>query len=77
MKGDKLGRQGGSRSQEQPRREIMKGAEWDTRRQKPKATQKWNHEGSRLRRQGGSPEQSRKEIVKGDKAAAAAKSRPE
>ena len=36
MKGDKLGRQGGSGSQEQPKMEIMKGEgrqAWKTRRQ--------------------------------------------
>ena len=34
MKGDKLGRQGGSGRQEQPRREIMKGDKLGTRRQR-------------------------------------------
>ena len=39
MKGDKLGRQGGSGSQEQPRMEIMKGA-----------AQNGDHEGRQMKR---------------------------
>ena len=54
----KLGRQGDSDSQEQPRKEIIKR--------------------DKLERQGGSGSQEkRREIVKGDKGEAAAKSSPE
>ena len=57
MKGDKLGRQSGSGSQEQPKSKIMKGDKlgrqrnhegrqaWETRRRQPRATQKGDHEG--------------------------------
>ena len=64
MKGDKLGKQDGSGSQEQPRMEIMKGDKGsETRQQRqPRAAQNGDHE---------------KESMKRDKAAAAAKSSPE
>ena len=71
MKGDKLGRQGGSRSQEQPRREIMKGDKLE--RQGGSGSQEQPKreimKGDKLGRQGGSgsQEQPRKEIMKGDK----------
>ena len=64
MKGDKWRRQGGSSSQDQPRMEIMKGDKWrETRRQRPpRPAQNGDYEGRRM---------------KGDKAAAAAKTSPE
>ena len=58
------GRQGGSSSQEQPRMEIMQGDKWrkTRRQQQPRAAQNGDHAGRQM---------------KGDKAAAAAKSSPE
>ena len=41
MKGDKLGRQGGSGSQEQPRMEIMKGGKLDKAAAAAKSSPEW------------------------------------
>ena len=57
MKGDKLGRQGGSGSQEQPRMEIMKGDKLGRQ----------GGSGSQEQGGSGSQEQPRMEIMKGDK----------
>ena len=63
MKGDELGRPGGS-SHEQPSREIMKEASYETRRQRqPRAAQKGNHE----ERQAWETKLLRRAIMKGDK----------
>ena len=60
MKGDKLGRQGGSGSQEQPRKEIMKGDKLG--RQGGSGSQEHGRQGG-----SGSQEQPRREIMKRDK----------
>ena len=56
------GRQGGSSSQEQDRMEIMQGDKWRATRRQPRAAQNGDYEGRQM---------------KGNKAAAAAKSSPE
>ena len=69
MTGDKLGRQGRSGGQEQPRMEIMKRDKLG--RQGGNSSQEQPRveimKGDKLGRQGGSQEQPRLEIMKGDK----------
>ena len=70
MKGDKLGRQGGSGGQEQPRMEIMKRDKPARQNgRQPRAAQNGDHEGGQAwetRRQR-RPRAAQNEIMKGDK----------